>query len=254
MKGQTFVVATAALLSLAPASADAFGLRGSPESMREQHAIARQDELTFMDNAAKVGALVESGGLELVRANGHFAIKSVSYPYALPEVKLFIERLASQYFSVTGEMLVVTSLTRPSSEQPRNAHELSVHPAGMAVDFRVSQNAKSREWLERTLLQLERSGVLDVTRERYPPHYHVAVFPQAYAAYVEPIIAREKIEAALRPVVPEAPVAPGPRLVVAAASPLPAGPGKLSLLLVAMTGILAVVALVFRERRAAVRA
>lgn len=255
MKTRLFGSAIAAFLSLAPASAGAFGLRGSPESMREQHAIALQDELTFMDDAAKVDALVESGGLGLVEGNENFAVNSVSYPYALPEVKLFIERLAKQYFAATGEKLVVTSLTRPSSEQPRNAHELSVHPAGMAVDFRISQNAKSRAWLESTLLQLERSGVLDVTRERYPPHYHVAVFPQAYAAYVEPLMAREKIEAALRPVAPEAAAAPAPRLEVgAAAVQAPAGQGRLSLALVAMTGILAVVALVVRERVAALRA
>ncbi|HYW06042.1 MAG TPA: hypothetical protein VE913_03745, partial [Longimicrobium sp.] len=68
---------------------------------------------------------------------------------------------------------------------PGNAHTLSVHPAGMAVDFRVSRNAECRTWLEGTLLGLERAGVLDVTRERMPPHYHVAVFPDAYSAYVE---------------------------------------------------------------------
>ena len=60
---------------------------------------------------------------------------------------------------------------------------MSVHPAGMAVDLRVSQSAESREWLEGMLLGLEKRGVLDVTREDSPPHYHVAIFPDAYAAY-----------------------------------------------------------------------
>ena len=27
--------------------------------------------------------------------------------------------------------------------------------------------------------------VLEATRERYPPHYHVAIFPNQYAGYVE---------------------------------------------------------------------
>ena len=33
-------------------------------------------------------------------------------------------------------------------------------------------------------MSLEGSGVLDVTRERYPPHYHIAVFTTPYQNYV----------------------------------------------------------------------
>jgi hypothetical protein len=78
---------------------------------------------------------------------------------------------------------VVTSLTRPISEQPRNSHRLSVHPTGMAVDLRVPADSGARRWLENTLLSLENNGVLDVTKEKSPPHYHVAVFPLKYEAY-----------------------------------------------------------------------
>src|SRR5690606_4402484 len=91
------------------------------------------------------------------------------------------------------EKLVVTSLTRPASSQPRNSHALSVHPTGMAVDLRISQRAASREWLENTLLSLEADGLLDVTRERNPPHYHVALFPEAYMAHVERLLERERL-------------------------------------------------------------
>ena len=55
----------------------------------------------------------------------------------------------------------------------------------MAVDFRIPAKAASRRWLERTLVSLERSRVLDVTKERRPAHYHVAVFPSQYEHYVE---------------------------------------------------------------------
>jgi hypothetical protein len=55
----------------------------------------------------------------------------------------------------------------------------------MAVDLRISRDADCRAWLEGTLLALESRSVLDVTRERNPPHYHIAVFPGAYSAYLE---------------------------------------------------------------------
>lgn len=168
-----------------PSGADAGGLRGSKSSMELQHEVAIDDSLTFLRNAQQVAAVVGDGGLEFVEGNENYALSGVSFPYARPEVKLFISRISAQFRESTGGKLVVTSLTRPSSLQPRNAHMLSVHPAGMAVDFRVPGDAAQRQWLEKALLGMESSGVLDVTRERYPPHYHIAVFPKAYLAYVE---------------------------------------------------------------------
>jgi len=100
-----------------------------------------------------------------------------------------VERLGAQYRQACGEELVVTSMTRPLSEQPRNASILSVHPTGMAVDFRTSTNSVCRHWLESTLLYLETAGVLEATRERRPSHYHVAVFPDLYADYVNQALA-----------------------------------------------------------------
>src|SRR6185295_8964622 len=113
-----------------------------------------------------------------------YIVNDVSFPYARPAVKLFVQRLAAQYREATGQRLVITSLTRPINQQPENASALSVHPAGMAVDLRIPASAKHRRWLERTLLSLEDKAVLDVTRERHPAHYHVAVFPEQYENYV----------------------------------------------------------------------
>ncbi len=98
---------------------------------------------------------------------------------------MFVEHVAADYRAATGAPLVVTSLTRPDALQPRNAHQLSVHPAGMAVDFRVPDDASQRVWFEKTLLELETKGLIDATRERYPPHYHVAVFAEPYSAYAK---------------------------------------------------------------------
>jgi hypothetical protein len=151
--------------------------------MKQQHEVAVDEDLTFTREPSQVEHLVDSGSLVVVSGNQDFALSNVSFPYARPEVLLFIERLAAQYHADNGTKLVITSLTRPADLQPGNAHELSVHPAGMAVDFRVPATAKGRAWLEKALLGLENAQVLDVTREKHPPHYHVAVFPAEYLAY-----------------------------------------------------------------------
>lgn len=179
------LVSALAAYAVSPSGAGAAGLRGSPSSMRVQHQVAVEEDLTFLANSAQVRTLVKSGKLEVVEGNSDFSLSGVSFPYARPETKLFIERIAAQHRRETGQMLVVTSITRPSALQPRNAHELSVHPAGMAVDFRIPASATSRAWLERALMDLENAKVLDVTRERNPPHYHVAVFPAEYLAYAK---------------------------------------------------------------------
>jgi len=115
----------------------------------------------------------------------------VSFPFTRPAVRLFIERLAAQYRRACKQRLVVTSLTRPRSHQPRNASIRSVHPTGMALDLR-RPGGTCRRWLESTLLSLERRAVLEATVERRPPHYHVVVFPEAYLSYVDRLTASAK--------------------------------------------------------------
>ena len=216
MKSTLLAFAGIAALLAIPSVADAAGkLTGSVSSMRGQHAVAVKGDLEFIADAAQVQERVDRGGLERIESNEHFTLHQVSYPFGVPEVKLFIERLGQLYYEANGAPLVVTSLTRPASQQPRNAHQLSVHPAGMAVDFRVPQDAKARQWLESVLLQLENRGVLDVTRERFPPHYHVAVFPAQYRAWVDRI----------GPLEPAVPVpAQGTEMLASVASLAVAGP------------------------------
>lgn len=180
---RTAALGLAVLLCGQPIAAQT--LRGSKTTMVRQNRVARDHDFTFLRNDAHVRKFVALDLLVRVRGDANYELASVSYPYARPALKLFIERLAAQYRSACGEKLVVTSLTRPLDEQPRNASDLSVHPTGMAADLRVSNRSKCRSWLERTLLSLERSGVLDAIRERRPPHYHVALYPNPYMAYVE---------------------------------------------------------------------
>jgi len=152
--------------------------------MDRQYTIAVQHDYSFLDNTRQVNRFVDLGLLVPVRGGAYHELVEVSFPYARPAVRTFVERLSAQYFSACREKLVVTSLTRPTGRQPRNASDQSVHPAGMAVDLRISRAPKCRSWLERTLLSLEKTGVLDATRERNPAHYHIAIFPQQYLAYV----------------------------------------------------------------------
>lgn len=176
------ILAMAALIFAAVAADRDPSLTGSPASMERQHSVAVGRDYPFVDDSAEVGELVRKGGLVPLSGSADYELARVSYPFARPEVKTFVEHLAAGYRKGCGEALVVTSLTRPHEQQPGNAHKLSVHPAGMAVDFRISRTPACRDWMEETLLSLEKRGMLDITRERHPPHYHVAVFPGASKA------------------------------------------------------------------------
>ena len=123
---------------------------------------------TYLSTPGQVLNFVDGGYLVRVVPNQDLELHQVSFPYVRPEIRVFVERLASQYRSACGEKLVVTSLTRPLSAQPRNASDRSVHPTGMAVDLRRSNRTACRTWLESTLVSLEGTGVLEATREPPP--------------------------------------------------------------------------------------
>lgn len=171
--------------SVSAGLAQAQTLKGSRNSMERQYQVAMQNGYGFAQTAAYVNDFVKAGELVRVTENKHFELHDVSFPYARPPVKNFIEQISAQYFANCGEKLTVTSLTRPIDKQPHNAASDSVHPTGMAVDLRIPKLGKCRAWLERKLLALEVDDVLDVTRERYPPHYHVAVFPEVVQTFAD---------------------------------------------------------------------
>jgi hypothetical protein len=180
------------VLLLSPSKGlQAQSLRGSTASLDRQERAARQHDFTYLASPGQVERFVNAGYLVQVRSNRDFYLHGVSYPYARPETRTFILRLSNQYRRACGEKLVVTSMTRPLSRQPRNASDRSVHPTGMAIDVRRSNSRACRAWLEDVLLSLEGSGILEATRERYPPHYHIAVYPQPYARYVASLTARQ---------------------------------------------------------------
>lgn len=189
-------VLLATVLSTAPAALDAQSLRGSSNAMRRQHNQAIAHDFTFLRNSAQVMRFVDLGLLVRLRGNDNYQLHAVSFPYARQEVKTFVERLSSQFRRACGEVLTVTSLTRPKSRQPRNSSKLSVHPTGMAVDLRRPYSRACRSWLEDVLLQLEAGGTLEATRERRPPHYHIALYPSPYKRYVAQVEARKRTRVA----------------------------------------------------------
>ncbi len=131
-----------------PAAASAQSLRGSPASVNRQHRRAEQNGFTFLRTPAQVDSLVDEGRLVPVTGNRDYELNDVSFDVARPAVKVFIDRLSAQYREACHEPLVVTSLTRPLSDQPPNASPLSVHPTGMAVDLRRPADSHCRAWLE----------------------------------------------------------------------------------------------------------
>jgi hypothetical protein len=180
----------AGVLALGP-TASAQSLRGSVSSLDQQNRQALRHDFTYLTRRQDVARFVGAGLLVPVEGNAHYKLTDVSFRVARPEVRLFVERLAAQYYGICGTRLVVTSLTRPKTYQPSNASARSVHPTGMAIDLRVPTTVSCRRWLESTLLALEGSRVLDVTLERNPPHFHVALFPEPYLAHVATISGRK---------------------------------------------------------------
>lgn len=167
------------MLLVTAGASDAQSLKGSPAAMERQRTAAVEAHVTFHATVASVFQAIVDGELVRVTDTDDYRLHSVSFPYARPETVRLLQHLAEGYRAACDQRLVVTSLTRPRSEQPRNGSSRSVHPAGLAIDMRRSVRRSCRQWLERTLLDMERDGLVEATREHRPPHYHVAVLPAA---------------------------------------------------------------------------
>lgn len=170
--------------AILPGSLDAQSLRGSTSSVDRMYSHAVNNGIYFYKTGDGIRRAGSEGRFVRLGGNSNYATSGVSYPYVRPETRTFVTRLAAQYRAACGERLVVTSAARPQSMRLFNSVRKSVHPTGMAIDLRKSNKTSCRNWLRRTLVSLERSGVLEATEEHNPPHFHVAVFPSPYAQYV----------------------------------------------------------------------
>jgi hypothetical protein len=178
------------------AASESYSLRGSLRAMQEQNQVAKEHGLSFLLSPDQVGRAVARGDLvELTGGEDYEVAEFVTHPFAVPAVRNFVERLGSGYRAACGQRLVVTSAVRPLAQQPKNAHALSVHPAGMAVDLRVSDRATCREWLEKEVVRLRDLGVINGIREYSPPHYHIAIYPGPYQAMVDVELAEARAQA-----------------------------------------------------------
>jgi hypothetical protein len=152
-------------------------LKGSHASVDLMYTSARSRALAFLQSPVDIYEAVRLGDLKLLGISRDVMLEQVAFPFVLPNTKRFVDSLAAAYHAGCGERLIVTSGARPTGQQPRNASPLSVHPTGMAVDFR-KPTGKCLEWLRTNLLALEQRRVIEATEERHPPHFHVAVLDQ----------------------------------------------------------------------------
>jgi hypothetical protein len=184
--------AVAVVVLLPVRGIDGQSLRGSRASIDRMYRHARGERLSFFQTSASVRRAVDAGRLVRLKPDSSYLLHEVTYPYVRPATRTFVGRIAAQYLAACGEPLVVTSAVRPATRQPANSTARSVHPTGMAVDFRKPEAGKCLRWLRSTLLELEREGLLEATEEHSPAHFHVAVFPTEYTRYVAARARREK--------------------------------------------------------------
>jgi LysM repeat protein len=163
--------------------AHAQSLKGSPASVDRMYTRAVLYELQFLKTSKTLYEAVKDHELVMLSVTMDMTMDDVTYPFVLPRTRDFVNTFASKYHQACGERLVVTSAARPRTEQPRNASPKSVHPTGMAVDFRKPAG-ECLTWMRNELVLLEKQGILEATEEKHPVHFHVAVFQRG--AFVPP--------------------------------------------------------------------
>jgi hypothetical protein len=166
----------------APASAQS--LRGSRRAVNKPYHYATLHDLPFSRTSRDVKRSLHEGYLVRLGASPDYVTHDVSFPYVTRTTLTFVRPRAAPYNRSCGEKLVITSAVRPESMQPSNSSEYSVHPAGIAVDFRKPRNAACLKWLRRNLLAIEKRGDIEATEEHHPAHFHVVVIPESYKEYL----------------------------------------------------------------------
>jgi hypothetical protein len=184
--GTLGALSAALLISLGSISgtASAQSLRGSRRAVNKPYHYATLHDLPFSRTSRDVKRRLHEGYLLRLGASPDYVTHDVSFPYVTRTTLTFVRRLAAQYHRGCGEKLVITSAVRPESMQPSNSSEYSVHPAGIAVDFRKPRNGKCLRWLRRNLLIIEKRGDIEATEEHHPAHFHVVVIPASYKEYL----------------------------------------------------------------------
>ena len=176
---------TIALIGLASTAVSAQTLKGSKESVDLMYNAAETRDLQFFRTPDDVYAAAMAGSLMMISTTEDLEVDKAGWPFVLPTTLRFADSIATQYHQGCGERIVVTSGARPLDKQPRNASPKSVHPTGMAVDFRKPKNPACLEWLRTALVGLEDRGVIEATEEKHPAHFHVAVLHQRAVPHIQ---------------------------------------------------------------------
>jgi hypothetical protein len=179
-------LALAILTSTAITSAaTAQSLRGSPSSVDLMYTTAHRRDLQFLRTPADIYQAAKVGALKMISMTEDLELDRVGWPFVLPNTLRFADSLAAEYRKGCGERIVVTSGARPLDRQPRNASPKSVHPTGMAIDFRKPRNPTCLKWMRESLVKLEDAGIVEATEERHPVHFHVAVLRQRPEQHIQ---------------------------------------------------------------------
>lgn len=188
-RGAALALAAAAIGAAAPVQIDAQSLRGSKASVERMYWFAQGYRMAFRATSRMIAADASAGKLVPLGGSLDYEItNAVGWPYVTPETKQWVDRFAEQYSAVCETPLVITSASRPLNRQPRNANPHSVHPAGIAVDFRRPPRGPCLDWTRKALLELERRGTIEAIEERHPVHFHVAVLsPRGRSPSVPPL-------------------------------------------------------------------
>ena len=112
-----------------PSVVEAQSLGGSKASMDRQNQQARAHDFTFLRDGNQVRTFANSGLLVRLTGDDNYQLAGVSYPYARPEVKLFVERLSSQYAN-WGQRVGVAVVAVPRRLR-RAARHYQPHPAAV---------------------------------------------------------------------------------------------------------------------------
>ena len=150
---------------------------------------ARDSGYEFAATHGRLKAMVSEGTLVELEETDSLRFNKVTRPYVLPVVAQFVYRLADQYYY--GQKcgpLVLNGAARDIEFQTTlsNGSDKSVHPTGMAVDFKsTGMSPLCREWLEDTLLEIEAARRIDFTKELSPAHYHVTVATHEYERWLK---------------------------------------------------------------------
>lgn len=181
---QPIRILTALALAASPMGAQT--LKGSPASVDKMYNTAHARDLQFFFTKADIYEAARTGELKMLSKTENVDLERIEFPFVLPNTARFVDSLAAKFRAACpGERLTVTSGARPLDKQPRNASPKTVHPTGMAVDFRKPRTPACLTWMRTNLLALENAGVVEATEEMHPPHFHVAVLYQPPERHIQ---------------------------------------------------------------------